>query len=65
MEHITYLTARQVRERYQISAMSLWRWLRDDALGFPKPTVIRNRRYFEVRALDAWDLRQREVTVDD
>ena len=33
----TYLPASQVRTRYGVSDMSLWRWLRDDALGFPHP----------------------------
>ena len=60
MNRIVYLTARQVRERYQISDMTLWRWLRDEKLGVPKPTVIRNRRYFHATELDAWDAKQRE-----
>lgn len=29
-----------------ISDMSLWRWLNDPALGFPKPIRIGNRRYW-------------------
>ncbi|WP_241772276.1 helix-turn-helix transcriptional regulator [Rhodobacter capsulatus] len=29
-----------------ISDMSLWRWLNDPVLGFPKPIKIGNRRYW-------------------
>lgn len=29
-----------------VSDMSLWRWLNDPVLGFPKPIKIGNRRYW-------------------
>jgi hypothetical protein len=29
--------------------MSLWRWLRDDELKFPKPVRVRGRKYFRPR----------------
>ena len=49
-EATTYLNAAQVRTRYGgVSDMALWRWLQDDALGFPKPFRI-NRRRFGKRA---------------
>jgi predicted DNA-binding transcriptional regulator AlpA len=64
MRHIVYLTARQVRQRYQISEMTFWRWLRDDTLNFPKPNVIRSRRYFNASALENWDSKQREIIVN-
>lgn len=36
-----------------ISAMSLWRWLNDDRLDFPRPRTVRRRRYWrEVEVLD-------------
>jgi hypothetical protein len=35
--------------------MSLWRWLRDEALGFPRPIVINNRRYWLIAELEAWE----------
>lgn len=53
-----YLTARQVAERYSVSDMTLWRWLNDDTLKFPKPMVIRRRRLFDADALDVFDARQ-------
>jgi hypothetical protein len=35
--------------------MTVWRWLRNDALGFPAPTVINGRRYWKVESLEAWE----------
>ena len=49
------LTAPQVMERYGISEMSLWRWLRDPSTGFPRPIIICSRRYFDENELDAFD----------
>ena len=64
MANTLYLTARQVRERYQISDMTLWRWLKDNDLQFPKPTIIRSRRYLDELSLRAWDKKQRGELTD-
>ncbi|WDR05551.1 hypothetical protein PSQ90_14930 [Devosia rhodophyticola] len=54
----TFLSANQVRQRYgKISDMTLWRWLNDEALGFPKPMVIARRRFWLESDLDAFDVR--------
>lgn len=50
-----YLTAGQVRARYGVSDMSLWRWLRDESLGFPAPMKINRYRYWSKAALEAWE----------
>ena len=52
---IQYLPSRQVRERYGVTDMSLWRWLRNPKLGFPQPTIINSRRYWRVEDLEAWE----------
>jgi hypothetical protein len=49
-----------VLARYGISNMTLWRWDRDETLGFPQPTWIRNRKYRDADELDAFDARQRQ-----
>ena len=42
----TFLTSRQVRERYgNASDMWLWRRERDEASDFPKPLRINRRRF--------------------
>lgn len=44
-----------------ISDTSLWRWLNNDRLGFPKPTVIQKRRYWREREIRTWLERQGEA----
>ena len=50
-----YLPGRQVRDRYNVSDMTLWRWLRSPDLKFPPPVVINRRRYWPVEELEAWE----------
>jgi predicted DNA-binding transcriptional regulator AlpA len=50
-----YLPASQVRARYGVSDMSLWRWLHDPRLGFPAPIKIHKRRYWKLADLQAWE----------
>jgi predicted DNA-binding transcriptional regulator AlpA len=55
-ERTVYLNAAQVRARYGgISDMSLWRWLRDEELGFPKPYRINRLRYWKDSELTEWE----------
>jgi predicted DNA-binding transcriptional regulator AlpA len=57
-----YLKATQVRERYGgISDMTLWRWLRDKELGFPKPRVINRMRYWNDSELTEWEHARRST----
>jgi predicted DNA-binding transcriptional regulator AlpA len=51
-----FLTGPQVAARYQISDMSLYRWLQDATLGFPPPAMrIRDRRYWLIEDLVRWE----------
>jgi predicted DNA-binding transcriptional regulator AlpA len=50
-----YLKSKHVQERYCVSAMSLWRWLHDDKLRFPKPMYIGKRRYWKITELEEWE----------
>ena len=54
----TYLPARQVRARYSVSDMSLWRWLRDETLDFPHPIRINGRRFWKLSDLEVWETSQ-------
>ncbi|MGX5803500.1 helix-turn-helix transcriptional regulator [Bradyrhizobium sp. Arg314] len=51
----SYLTAKQVLARYHVTDMTLWRWLNDEALAFPKPMIVNRRRYFLEADLIAWE----------
>ncbi len=54
-----HLSAPQVRRRYGArSDMWLWRLLRDNRSGFPKPLVINNRRYWLLSELRQWEASQ-------
>jgi predicted DNA-binding transcriptional regulator AlpA len=46
-----------VCRRYNVSAMTIWRWDHDPQLDFPKPIRIRGRKYRDEDALDAFDAR--------
>jgi predicted DNA-binding transcriptional regulator AlpA len=51
-----FLSGPEVCKRYSISDMSLWRWLDDAELNFPKPAMrIRDRRYWLETDLLAWE----------
>lgn len=59
MDHNSvYLTAGQVQTRYKITSMTLWRWLRNEDLAFPRPLVINRRRLFKEAELVEWERRQ-------
>lgn len=45
-----------------VSDMSLWRWLDDAELGFPRPIYIARRRYWREADVIAW-LDSREVAA--
>jgi hypothetical protein len=53
-----YLPAAAVRARYGVSDMSLWRWLRNEALGFPAPIRINKRRFWKLADLETWEASQ-------
>ena len=55
------LTAAAVRDLLGgVSDMTLWRWLNDSALDFPKPVKIQARRYWREADIAGW-LDQREA----
>jgi hypothetical protein len=46
---------RKVRDRYSVSAMTIWRWDHRPEVGFPKPVWINGRKYRDEQELDAFD----------
>ena len=60
----TYLTGPQVCARFGgISDMTLWRWLSNPALGFPKPLVVNRRRYWPLADIETWERTQASQSV--
>lgn len=59
-----YLSSAAVRARYGgCSDMTLWRWLSDDELCFPKPLRVQRRRLWRLAELEAWE-RERRTSAD-
>lgn len=54
-QNTKYVTGPQVLARYQISEMTLHRWQKNEALGFPKPMVVNRRKFYDEEQLIAWE----------
>ena len=55
MKQSKLLSANAVRQTCgDISDMTIWRWLHDDALNFPKPIYISKRRYWREAEILEW-----------
>ena len=50
-----WLTGPEVAQRFSISSMSLWRWMHDAHLNFPRPVRIRARNYWRQSEIDEWE----------
>jgi predicted DNA-binding transcriptional regulator AlpA len=51
----SFLPARRVWERYGVSEMTIYRWLRKECMGFPRPTYFGRFRYWKMSELVAWE----------
>jgi predicted DNA-binding transcriptional regulator AlpA len=53
------LPAKQVWQRYGVVSRTLDRWLADEEIGFPRPTMVtRGRRYWDETLLVKWERRR-------
>jgi predicted DNA-binding transcriptional regulator AlpA len=54
---------RHVRQRYPVSNMSIWRWMNDPDIRFPKPIKLGSHKnahcLWDLDELDAWDEQQK------
>ncbi|MBN7776719.1 hypothetical protein JYP49_05595 [Nitratireductor aquimarinus] len=53
-----FLPARHVLDRYRISQMTLWRWLADESMAFPKPVYLGRYRYWRIADIQEWEAAQ-------
>lgn len=58
---MVYLSSHQVQARYQISRSSLYRWMEDAEIRFPKPLKIGHRVLWCSEDLSAFDSRLRQA----
>jgi predicted DNA-binding transcriptional regulator AlpA len=50
-----FIPARKVRERYGVHYTTLWRWLKDEELDFPKPIYLGRYRHWRMSDLLEWE----------
>jgi excisionase family DNA binding protein len=53
-EQRPWVPATELAAELGVSRRTLARWLRDVALGFPRPRCVNHRLYFERGAVEAW-----------
>jgi predicted DNA-binding transcriptional regulator AlpA len=58
LQATVYRTSAQICERYQITAVTLYRWERDENLGFPQPVKINRRKLYVLAEIEAWERSQ-------
>ena len=58
-----FLPASGVWNRYGITSMTLFRWLRDEKLGFPRPVYIGRFRFWRVSELEAFEAARPRVSA--
>jgi predicted DNA-binding transcriptional regulator AlpA len=62
----TYLTGPEVQARYTVTYQTIWRWLRNESLGFPKPIKFGGRyNRFSLDEIEAWERKQKTVHVPE
>jgi hypothetical protein len=44
-----------VAQRYGVSTRSVDRWWKDPELNFPRPIIVRQRKYWAVIDLEIWE----------
>ena len=56
-----FIPGPKLRAKLGISAVTLWRWRHDEALGFPPAKSIKGRLYFPVGPVTDWLARQQQA----
>ncbi len=51
----TYLTRPLAAARYSVSERTITRWMEDKSLGFPRPIRVRERLFFALAEIEAWE----------
>jgi len=55
----TYLTGPQIKARYGCSYQTIWRWMNNPGMEFPKPLKINNRNRFALDEIEAFERKQK------
>ena len=61
-----YLPGPKVRGRYNVTDMTIHRWLNDDDMGFPRPYYFGRFPYWRLDELQRWERSQpRNKSIDE
>ena len=58
LDNAVYIPGPQVLARYQRTDMTIWRWLNDPKMNFPRPFYFGRYRYWKIEELEAWEREQ-------
>ena len=53
-EGTRYVRNAQLAKYLDVSAMTVWRWQRDESLNFPQPRVINGNPFTDLDLVDEW-----------
>ena len=51
----TFLSDRQLAERYSVNRVTIWRWTNRDGKNFPQPVRLMNSTRWKLSDLIAWE----------
>ena len=51
------ISIKEVMARYRVGVWRVDRWQVDQNLGFPRPILLRKRRYWKLREIEAFEAR--------
>lgn len=54
-----WLVLRNLKTRYRCSAMTVYRWVKNPDLDFPKPIYLGRVRYWDADEIAEWEAKQR------
>lgn len=49
------IPAIKTAERYSVTTMTIWRWRKNEELGFPEPISINGRNMWRLADLEKWE----------
>jgi len=55
-----FLRGAKVQQRYDTSRFTILRWMKDEAVRFPKPIIINRQNFWRLSDLQDWDAKQVE-----
>jgi predicted DNA-binding transcriptional regulator AlpA len=50
-----YITSRELRQRFPVCDMTIWRWIRDPKIGFPAPVKFGLRNHWWLPIIIKWE----------